>query len=51
MRVNGWYSVMCEDCAKKLVSNDEYYKRIGIKWRRASDGKIFSITKDTVTEQ
>ena len=48
MRVNGWYTVMCEDCAKKIVQSDPVYKQI--KWRRKSDGKVFLITKEGVEE-
>ena len=48
MRVNGWYTVMCEDCAKKIVNSDSVYKYI--KWKRQSDGKLFLINKDGVEE-
>lgn len=44
MRVNGWYTVMCEDCAKKTVQQHPTYQTIGIKWKRKSDGKVFMIT-------
>ena len=37
MRVNGWYTVMCEDCAKKTVKSNPVYKSIGVKWKRKSD--------------
>ena len=42
MRINGWYTVMCEDCAKKIVQSDPFYKQI--KWKRKNDSKIFLIT-------
>lgn len=45
MRVNGWYTVMCEDCARKIVENNSYYGKLGIKWKRFSDGEIIQITK------
>ena len=48
MRVNGWYTVMCEDCAKKIVNSDPVYKYI--KWKRQSDGKLFLINKEGETE-
>ena len=48
MRMNGWYTVMCEDCAKKIVNSDPVYKYI--KWKRQSDGKLFLINKDDVEE-
>ena len=48
MRINGWYTVMCEDCAKKIVQSDPVYKYI--KWKRKSDGKVFMITKDGMEE-
>ena len=48
MRINGWYTVMCEDCAKKIVQSDPVYKQI--KWRRKSDSKIFLITKERMEE-
>lgn len=44
VRMNGWYTVMCEDCAKKIVQSDRVYKQI--KWRRKSDGKVFMITQN-----
>lgn len=49
-RVSGWYTVMCEDCAKKIAKENFYYNKIGIKWRRNNDGKVFTITKDGTTE-
>ena len=50
MRVNGWYTVMCEDCAKKIIEKNPYYGKLGIKWKRFSDDKIFEITKDGIKE-
>ena len=50
MRVNGWYTVMCEDCAKKTVQSNPVYKSIGIKWKRKSDEKLFLITTDGISE-
>lgn len=44
VRMNGWYTVMCEDCAKKIVQSDFVYKYI--KWKRKSDGKVFMITQN-----
>ena len=44
VRMNGWYTVMCEDCAKKIVQRDFVYKYI--KWKRKSDGKVFMITQN-----
>ena len=53
-RTNGWYTVMCEDCAKKIVnSTTPYgldYSKTGIKWKRNSDGKTFIITKEGTKE-
>lgn len=48
IRVNGWYTVMCEDCAKKIIQGDSFYKQI--RWRRKSDGKMFIISKEGVEE-
>ena len=51
MRVNGWYTVMCEDCAKKIVENHPLYSTNGIRWKRFSDNKIFNITKEGMEEE
>lgn len=48
MRMNGWYTVMCEGCAKKIMNSDPVYKYI--KWKRQSDGRVFEIKKDSMTE-
>lgn len=48
MRINGWYTVMCENCAKKIVQGDPVYKYI--KWKRKSDNKVFMITKEGMEE-
>lgn len=48
MRVNGWYTVICEDCAKKIIQENSFYKQI--RWRRKSDGKMFIISKEGVEE-
>ncbi len=48
MRINGWYTVMCEDCTKKIVQSDPVYKYI--KWKRKNDGKVFMITKEGMEE-
>ena len=50
MRVNGWYTVMCEDCAKKTVKSNPVYKSIGVKWKRKSDEKLFLITPESMNE-
>ena len=53
LRTNGWYTVMCEDCARKIVGEDKekglFYKD-GIKWKRKSDGKTFLVREDTKAE-
>lgn len=48
MRVNGWYTVMCENCAKNIVQENSVRKQI--RWRRKSDGKMFIITEEGVEE-
>ena len=50
MRMNGWYTVMCEDCAKKIIKENFVYNQMGIKWKRYSDNKLFFITKDGIEE-
>lgn len=45
MRVNGWYTVMCEDCARKIVETNPYYGKFGIKWKRLNGGEVIEITK------
>lgn len=53
LRTNGWYTVMCEDCARKIVREDKErglpYKD-GIKWKRKSDGKTFLVKENTKAE-
>ena len=52
-RLNGWYSIMCENCAREIVKDHTekglFYKN-GIKWKRASDGKGFLITEKETKE-
>lgn len=50
MRLNGWYTVMCEDCAKNEVKENFIYTKTGIKWKRKEDGKIFFISESGVTD-
>lgn len=47
LRVKGWYSVMCEDCARAIVKGRSVYKD-GIVWRK--DGKNYLITEDGTKE-
>ena len=49
MQVNGWYTVICEDCARRRTMKAPYYQQVGIKWKRNNDGKLFFIKqKETV---
>lgn len=53
IRIKGWYTTMCEKCARKEVEKHKkqglYYKD-GITWRRNSDGKVFLITDKETKE-
>lgn len=49
-QVNGWYTVLCEDCARTRTKKSPYYQEVGIKWKRASDGKLFHITQKETKE-
>lgn len=51
MRINGWYTVMCEKCAKKIAKDHPVYQKTGVKWERASDDKIFLFTQDGIKEE
>ena len=50
IRLNGWYTVMCEKCAKNVVKENFVYARTGIKWKRKKDDKIFFISESGVTD-
>ena len=50
LRLDGWYTVMCENCMRKFIENDPYYGKLGVPWKRFSDGKIIQMIS-SVEEQ
>ena len=50
LRLDGWYTIMCENCMRKFIENDSYYGKLGVPWKRFSDGEIIQMTS-SVEEQ
>ena len=50
VRIKGWYTTMCESCAKKEVKKEGLFYKDGITWKRNSDGKVFLITDKETKE-
>lgn len=51
MRINGWYTVMCEECAKKIAKETFPYTQMGVKWKRNSDKKVFIFKEDILKKE
>ena len=50
LRLDGWYTVMCENCMRKFIEKDPYYGKLGVPWKRFSDGEIIQMIS-SVEEQ
>ena len=50
LRMDGWYTIMCENCMRKFIENNPYYGKFGARWKRFSDGEIIQMTS-SVEEQ
>ena len=50
LRLDGWYTVMCENCVRKFIEKDPYYGKLGVPWKRFSDGEIIQMIS-SVEEQ
>ena len=50
LRLDGWYTVMCENCMRKFIEKDPYYGKFGVRWKRFSDGEIIQLIS-SVEEQ
>ena len=50
LRMDGWYTIMCENCMRKFIENDPYYGKLGVPWKRFSDGEIIQMIS-SVEEQ
>ena len=50
LRLDGWYTIMCENCMRKFIEKDPYYGKLGVRWKRFNDGEIIQMTS-SVKEQ
>ena len=50
LRLDGWYTIMCENCMRKFIEKDPYYGKLGVPWKRFSDGEIIQMIS-SVEEQ
>ena len=50
LRLDGWYTIMCENCMRKFIEKDPYYGKLGVRWKRFSDGETIQMIS-SVEEQ